>query len=61
MEKLSRDEFSKLMAKAFKTKEKYPNVSMDDIAILSCTEYQGRKDYGEILFQVTVNLVNAER
>jgi hypothetical protein len=61
MERLTDDEFSKLMDKAFRTKERYPSVQLNDIAVLACADYHDRKDYGILIMQVTMNLVNAVR
>jgi hypothetical protein len=61
VDKLTDKEFDELMENAIKTQQQYPTWTTDKVAELSCTPYQGRPDYDELLFQVTMNLVNRVR
>jgi hypothetical protein len=53
--------FSDIMAKAFKTREIYPNMDTEILAKMACSEYQDHDDFDLIVFQVVMNLVNANR
>jgi hypothetical protein len=60
-EKLSNEIFNELMAQAFELKRKFPKADDSDIATLVCTSHKEHEDYDIILFQVIINLVNANR
>lgn len=60
-EKLSNELFNELMAAAFRMKEAYPMADTETIANLVCAKYREHEDHDIILFQVVMNLVNANR
>jgi hypothetical protein len=60
-EKISNIAFNELMANAFRAKEANPNMDTVEIVKAACIQYEDREDYGDITFQVAMNLVNADR
>lgn len=61
MEKLTREEFNALMAKAEKLRKAYPTANINHVVELACSEYIDRPDHWELLLQVSMHLVNQER
>lgn len=59
--RLSNDQFNELMVRAFETKKNNPKLDVDQVATLACSPYQDHADYETLVFQVTLNLVNAFR
>lgn len=60
-EKVARETFNEIMAKAIKTLEIYPNMDLEAVAILACAEIQGKQDYDDVRFAVVYNLVGLKR
>jgi hypothetical protein len=59
--KLEQAAFNEIMQKAIRTREIHPNADVEAIAILACSEYQGKPEYDELIFQVVYNLVNLDK